>query len=135
MVDYQGKNVVIIGLGITGLSCVHFFLERGVVPRVMDTRAVPPGVDKLPENVECHSGSLNNSWLQAADLIVASPGIALATPQYSRPQKMASKLWVISNYFAVKQMHRLSRLQVQMVKALSRHWLVKWLKQRVFQLV
>ncbi|HGN1706219.1 TPA: UDP-N-acetylmuramoyl-L-alanine--D-glutamate ligase [Providencia rettgeri] len=81
MVDYQGKNVVIIGLGITGLSCVHFFLTRGVVPRVMDTRAVPPGVDKLPTHVECHSGSLNNSWLQAADLIVASPGIALSTPE------------------------------------------------------
>ncbi|ELY3857796.1 UDP-N-acetylmuramoyl-L-alanine--D-glutamate ligase [Providencia rettgeri] len=81
MVDYQGKNVVIIGLGVTGLSCVHFFIERGVVPRVMDTRTVPPGVDKLPVNVVCHSGSLNNSWLQEADLIVASPGIALATPQ------------------------------------------------------
>lgn len=81
MVDYQGKNVVIIGLGITGLSCVQFFLARGVVPRVMDTRAVPPGVDQLPENVECHRGGLNNTWLQEADLIVASPGIALATPQ------------------------------------------------------
>ncbi|MEQ5204999.1 UDP-N-acetylmuramoyl-L-alanine--D-glutamate ligase, partial [Providencia rettgeri] len=76
-----GKNVVIIGLGLTGLSCVDFFLARGVVPRVMDTRAVPPDVDKLPENVVCHSGSLNNEWLQQADLIVASPGIALATPQ------------------------------------------------------
>ncbi|MGG4663823.1 UDP-N-acetylmuramoyl-L-alanine--D-glutamate ligase [Providencia vermicola] len=81
MVDYQGKNVVIIGLGVTGLSCVQFFIERGAVPRVMDTRETPPGVDKLPENVQCHRGSLNNEWLQEADLIVASPGIALATPQ------------------------------------------------------
>ncbi|HAV8545700.1 UDP-N-acetylmuramoylalanine--D-glutamate ligase, partial [Escherichia coli] len=24
MADYQGKNVVIIGLGLTGLSCVDF---------------------------------------------------------------------------------------------------------------
>lgn len=24
MADYQGKNVVIIGLGLTGLSCVTF---------------------------------------------------------------------------------------------------------------
>ena len=80
MVNYQRKNVVIIGLGLTGLSCVDFFLAKGVIPRVMDTRTVPPGVDKLPDNVECHSGSLNETWLQEADLIVASPGIALATP-------------------------------------------------------
>ncbi|CDL10209.1 UDP-N-acetylmuramoylalanine--D-glutamate ligase [Klebsiella pneumoniae IS43] len=25
MADYQGKKVVIIGLGMTGLSCVDFF--------------------------------------------------------------------------------------------------------------
>lgn len=80
MMDYQGKNVVIIGLGITGLSCVDFFLTRGVTPRVVDTRVSPPGLDKLPAEVDRHLGSLNEDWLLAADLIVASPGIALATP-------------------------------------------------------
>ncbi|RJL45136.1 UDP-N-acetylmuramoyl-L-alanine--D-glutamate ligase [Pectobacterium carotovorum] len=80
MVDYQGKKVVIIGLGLTGLSCVDFFLTRGVVPRVVDTRISPPGLDKLPEQVERHLGSLNEDWLMSADLIVASPGVALATP-------------------------------------------------------
>ena len=71
MADYQGKNVVIIGLGLTGLSCVDFFLARGLTPRVMDTRMTPPGLDKLPEAVERHTGSLNDEWLMAADLIVA----------------------------------------------------------------
>ncbi|KFF65865.1 UDP-N-acetylmuramoyl-L-alanyl-D-glutamate synthetase [Pectobacterium brasiliense] len=80
MVDYQGKKVVIIGLGLTGLSCVDFFLARDVVPRVVDTRISPPGLDKLPEQVERHLGSLNEDWLMSADLIVASPGVALATP-------------------------------------------------------
>lgn len=80
MVDYQGKKVVIIGLGLTGLSCVDFFLARDVVPRVVDTRISPPGLDNLPEQVERHLGSLNEDWLMSADLIVASPGVALATP-------------------------------------------------------
>ncbi|HHL2558410.1 TPA: UDP-N-acetylmuramoyl-L-alanine--D-glutamate ligase [Yersinia enterocolitica] len=83
MVDYQGKKVVIIGLGLTGLSCVDFFIVRGVTPRVMDTRINPPGLDKLPENVERHVGDLNQQWLLDADLIVASPGIALAHPALS----------------------------------------------------
>lgn len=80
MADYQGKKVIIIGLGLTGLSCVDFFLARGVTPRVMDTRVTPPGLDKLPVSVERWLGSLNDDWLQAADLIVASPGMALAHP-------------------------------------------------------
>lgn len=83
MADYRGRNVVIIGLGITGLSCVDFFLGQGVTPRVMDTRLSPPGLDKLPAQVACHTGSINSDWLLAADLIVASPGIALAHPALS----------------------------------------------------
>ncbi|ADP10034.1 UDP-N-acetylmuramoyl-L-alanyl-D-glutamate synthetase [Erwinia sp. Ejp617] len=80
MADYQGKKVVIIGLGLTGLSCVDFFIARGVVPRMVDTRVVPPGLEKLPKNVECWLGSMNDSWLLDADLIIASPGVALAHP-------------------------------------------------------
>ncbi|WP_168393373.1 UDP-N-acetylmuramoyl-L-alanine--D-glutamate ligase [Erwinia amylovora] len=80
MADYQGKKVVIIGLGLTGLSCIDFFITRGVVPRMIDTRVVPPGLEKLPKNVECWLGSFNDKWLLDADLIVASPGVALAHP-------------------------------------------------------
>ncbi|MDC9593707.1 UDP-N-acetylmuramoyl-L-alanine--D-glutamate ligase [Xenorhabdus sp. IM139775] len=86
MTEYGNKKVVIVGLGLTGLSCVDFFMARGVTPRVMDTRAIDPrivrpGSDKLPDSVECHTGSLNKPWLMDADLIVVSPGIALATPE------------------------------------------------------
>lgn len=80
MADYQGKEVVIIGLGMTGLSCVDFFITRGVTPRVMDTRVTPPGLDTLPAVIERYMGGLNEEWLLEADLIVASPGIALSHP-------------------------------------------------------
>ncbi|MRT40857.1 UDP-N-acetylmuramoyl-L-alanine--D-glutamate ligase [Enterobacteriaceae bacterium RIT702] len=83
MADYRGRKVVIIGLGITGLSCVDFFLAQGVTPRVMDTRVSPPGLDKLPASVERYVGGINSDWLLASDLIIASPGIALAHPALS----------------------------------------------------
>lgn len=78
MADYQGKNVVIIGAGLTGA-----FL-RGLFPRSRCDAArygyacnAPPGLDKNYEAVERHTGGLNDEWLMAADLIVAV-GIALA---------------------------------------------------------
>ncbi|WP_312240264.1 UDP-N-acetylmuramoyl-L-alanine--D-glutamate ligase [Pantoea sp.] len=83
MADYRGRKVVIIGLGLTGLSCVDFFLAQGVTPRVVDTRLSPPGVDKLPDSVERYLGGINSDWLLAADLIIASPGIALSHPALS----------------------------------------------------
>ncbi|GKX50136.1 UDP-N-acetylmuramoyl-L-alanine--D-glutamate ligase [Budvicia aquatica] len=80
MIDYQDKQVVIIGLGSTGLSCVDYFIARNVTPRVIDTRQSPPGLDSLADSVERHTGSLNREWIMSADLLVVSPGIALATP-------------------------------------------------------
>ena len=72
--------VIIIGLGKTGLSCVDYFLGRGVTPLVMDTRANPPGKEQLPPEVELVHG-LDGDLLKQAHMIVASPGIALATPE------------------------------------------------------
>ncbi|MGL4958098.1 MAG: UDP-N-acetylmuramoyl-L-alanine--D-glutamate ligase [Plesiomonas sp.] len=81
MARYADKNIVIIGLGATGLSCVDFFLSQNVIPKVIDTRNAPVGLDKLPATIEVHTGGLNQAWLLNADLIIASPGIALSRPE------------------------------------------------------
>lgn len=73
-------KVIILGLGKTGLSCVHYLLQQGITPVVCDTRATPPGQDQLPAEVALHTGPLNADLLCQADLIISSPGIALATP-------------------------------------------------------
>ncbi|OCG43952.1 UDP-N-acetylmuramoyl-L-alanine--D-glutamate ligase [Gilliamella sp. Choc5-1] len=84
MVSYQGKNVVIIGLGITGLSCVDYFLDQNVIPKVIDTRLKPQGLEQLDNRVNYHLGDLNIDWLLKADLIITSPGIALSTPELKK---------------------------------------------------
>lgn len=81
MINYQGKNVIIIGLGVTGLSCVNYFLSKNVIPKVIDTRHKPSGIEQLDPRVMYHTGGLNLDWILDADLIVVSPGIALATPE------------------------------------------------------
>lgn len=86
MNKYQDKNVVIIGLGVTGLSCVDYFIAQNVIPKVIDTRKEPQGLAQLDPRVACHLGSFNLDWILAADLIVVSPGIALATPELQQAQ-------------------------------------------------
>ncbi|RKS86942.1 UDP-N-acetylmuramoylalanine--D-glutamate ligase [Orbus hercynius] len=87
MINYRGKNIVIVGLGITGLSCVNYFLTKNVIPKVIDTRVKPDGLDLLDCRVPYHIGSLKLDWLLSADLIVASPGIALSTPELVEAQQ------------------------------------------------
>ncbi|MEZ8142596.1 UDP-N-acetylmuramoyl-L-alanine--D-glutamate ligase [Enterovibrio sp. FF113] len=81
--DAANKHIVVIGLGMTGLSVVNHLVAKSdnASIRVIDTRDNPPGADKLPPNVDLHAGGWNMAWLLDADLIVASPGIALATPE------------------------------------------------------
>lgn len=76
-------SVVVVGLGITGLSVVKHLRKNQpqVVVKVIDTRVNPPGAERLPEDVQLHSGGWNTDWLSDADLIVTNPGIALATPE------------------------------------------------------
>ncbi len=81
MYDYRNKQVVIVGLGLTGLACVDFFVERGVIPKVMDTRIKPPELKNLPDGIAPYLGGLNTQWLMTADLIVVSPGVALTIPE------------------------------------------------------
>ncbi|AFU19560.1 UDP-N-acetylmuramoyl-L-alanine--D-glutamate ligase [Actinobacillus suis] len=79
--QYKDKVVTIIGLGKTGLSCVEFFADKQAKVQVIDTREKPAGADQLPADVSLHTGGLNSEWLLASDLIVISPGLALATPE------------------------------------------------------
>ncbi|WP_346556792.1 UDP-N-acetylmuramoyl-L-alanine--D-glutamate ligase [Mannheimia haemolytica] len=79
--QYENKTVTIIGLGTTGLSCVDFFKKKNANIQVIDTRANPAGADKLDGTIPLHTGGLNSEWLLKSDLIVISPGLAVATPE------------------------------------------------------
>ncbi|WP_420911166.1 UDP-N-acetylmuramoyl-L-alanine--D-glutamate ligase [Vibrio aestuarianus] len=95
---WQGiKNVVVVGLGMTGLSVVNYLrhLDRSLSIKVIDTRDNPPSQDQLTSEVALHHGSWNLSWLLEADLIVANPGIALATPEIQ--QAIAANIPVIGD--------------------------------------
>ena len=74
------KRVAIIGLGVTGLSCVTFFRNKGINVTVFDTRSVPPGQDKLDAHTKLIIGPLSAPLLCEFDTLVVSPGIAIATP-------------------------------------------------------
>jgi len=73
-------HVAVLGLGITGLATVNYLLQSGYQVTVFDTRAVPPGEDKLASGVTLIKGALCGETLAQYRLIVSSPGIALATP-------------------------------------------------------
>jgi UDP-N-acetylmuramoylalanine--D-glutamate ligase len=78
--EWQGKSVLVLGLGDTGLSGIRWLARRGARLRAADTRAAPPAVGTVRAEhpgVDLALGPFDESLLEGVDAIVASPGIAL----------------------------------------------------------
>jgi UDP-N-acetylmuramoylalanine--D-glutamate ligase len=78
---------LVIGLGITGQSCLRYLLSQEEPVRALDTRAEPPGIAELRRQfagVPIHVGGLREDWLQEARRLIVSPGIAVSTAEIAR---------------------------------------------------
>jgi UDP-N-acetylmuramoylalanine--D-glutamate ligase len=83
----SGKNVLVLGLGDTGLSCARWLAERGARVSVADSRTAPPQSPHLAEllpQVPVHTGPFDDALLQATELLVVSPGVPLTEPAVAR---------------------------------------------------
>jgi UDP-N-acetylmuramoylalanine--D-glutamate ligase len=83
----SGRKALVLGLGDTGLSCAKWLAARGAIVSVADSREQPPHAQALHEalpNVALHSGPFQDGVLQAADMLVVSPGVPLAEPAVAR---------------------------------------------------
>ena len=80
----QATNCLIIGLGVTGLSCAKFLVQHDIDVAIMDTREFPPSLTVLqheyPE-VIVKTGGLDVDWMKQADMIVLSPGVDPRLPE------------------------------------------------------
>jgi UDP-N-acetylmuramoylalanine--D-glutamate ligase len=78
---------VVIGLGVTGLSCARFLAEQGIPVAVTDTRDNPPQYAALKQHcpdVPVSLGGLDDKLLAKATCIVISPGMALSEPAIAK---------------------------------------------------
>ena len=79
----EGRKVLVVGLGKTGLSCARFLARQGVQVAVTDSRETPPGLTavrrELPD-VALFLGRFDPAVFEHADQIVVSPGVPVSHP-------------------------------------------------------
>jgi len=81
------KRALVVGLGLTGLSCVRHLVARGYKVAGVDTRDAPPKLDELKRSypqVELHSGGLPAALFDDPGLLVVSPGVSLKEKPIAR---------------------------------------------------
>ncbi|WP_292937564.1 UDP-N-acetylmuramoyl-L-alanine--D-glutamate ligase [Noviherbaspirillum sp.] len=77
--DYQGKHVLVLGLGESGLAMAQWLARCGATLRVADTRPEPERLPALREavpEVEFVSGPFTAGLLDGIDFVAVSPGLA-----------------------------------------------------------
>jgi len=81
--DWNGKSVLVVGLGDTGLSSARWLARHGAQVRAADTRAAPPALGafraELP-HARVSLGAFDLPLLEGVDAVAASPGVALREP-------------------------------------------------------
>lgn len=96
--NFNDKNVLIIGAGISGIAAVRLLEEAGAVCTLFD------GNEKLdrnrvrenfPENsnLQIHAGELPQEVLAKADLLVMSPGVPTDIAIVEQAKEMGIPVW------------------------------------------
>ncbi|HEY8084299.1 MAG TPA: UDP-N-acetylmuramoyl-L-alanine--D-glutamate ligase [Methylophilaceae bacterium] len=82
--DLKNKQVLVLGLGDTGLSALRWLSGQGAKLTAADSRDAPPNLAlvqvDMPQ-VTVHLGTFRERAFADAELIVISPGVALSEPQ------------------------------------------------------
>jgi UDP-N-acetylmuramoylalanine--D-glutamate ligase len=81
MKTLAGRHVVVLGLGLTGLSAARWAAAHGAHVSVADTRAEPPRARELRAElprITVKTGPITDATLAGAELIVISPGLSKA---------------------------------------------------------
>lgn len=84
------KHVMVVGLGVTGLSCAHFLKKQGVHFSLWDTRENPPQLETVKAdfpNVEIILGELEAERLKSVSEIIMSPGLNTKHPALEEAKK------------------------------------------------
>jgi len=89
-IGVESARTLIVGLGLTGVSCARYLQERNVPVVIIDSRSQPPGLSLLQEetfDVPVVTGGFDPSVFASAERLVLSPGISIHEPQVQAAQK------------------------------------------------
>ncbi len=82
-------NVLVVGMGATGLSVVRYLKEQGVRLFAVDSRENPPGLEAVRSflnDSQLSVGGFSAELFELATHIVVSPGVSLDLPELVKAQ-------------------------------------------------
>ena len=90
-VDFEGKVILVLGAGVTGLSIVRWLARKGAVVVLADSRTDTPGISQIRQefpSMTIHTGSFEDCMFKGLDMVITSPGVPLENIPLQRLEKI-----------------------------------------------
>ena len=102
--DQDGVRVLVVGLGVTGLSVIRFLQQNHIEVAVVDSRETPPGLDVVEESfrdIAVFTGGFDHDFFEAATHIIVSPGVTLEEQEIQAASERGVPVFGDIDLFAV----------------------------------
>ncbi len=126
LADYKDKNILVLGAGITGMSCARYLNAKNLSFAINDSRKQPftDGYNTQEFNKEfptasLHLGEWNSALIANAEVILISPGIDSSISEIS--QYISTDCHVMGDVelFCLLNNERLNKPNIQPIKILA----------------
>src|SRR6202051_432049 len=96
LMELNGKRVLVVGLGRSGVASALFLKSRGARVTVSDAKSEDQLREQIPAlldaGIAVETGAHGERTFQNQDLIVVSPGVTVDTPQLQQARTYGTPL-------------------------------------------
>ena len=78
--QWQDKAILIVGSGLTGLSCAKFLNKHGFDFTIVDSRSDIADITTLQNKYKIIQGEFKENYFNQADILIVSPGVSIQHP-------------------------------------------------------
>lgn len=78
--QWKDKSILIVGGGITGLSCARFLKKNSFDFVIVDSRSSVISITDIKNKFEIICGEFKEHYFNTADILIVSPGISIKHP-------------------------------------------------------
>jgi UDP-N-acetylmuramoylalanine--D-glutamate ligase len=103
LTELKQSKIAVVGLGLSGMSVLKYLLSHDILPKVFDSRLVPPVGEQEQQyinQVERQFGQFKIDEFVEYDYVFISPGISLKEPAIAHAMKYNDNIFCDVELFA-----------------------------------
>lgn len=78
--EWKGKDILIVGCGVSGISCANFLSNNDIDFSIVDSRTNIKNISNINQRYTIKFGDFQETDFSSADILIVSPGVSIKHP-------------------------------------------------------